>query len=508
MTSTNHPRPRSCPPVSTGDVATRTGAEHRGAPVDVTGITNRSAQVRPGDLFVGLPGSRAHGATFAADAIAAGARAVLTDHDGAALLGDPGVPLLIVDDARAAIGASAVQVYGDPSRRLQILGITGTSGKTTTAYMVRAVLDAAGITSGLIGTVETLIGDEQLAHAPGASFTTPEAPDLQALLAVMAERGITHVIMEVSSHALQLGRVDGIAYAVAGFANLSQDHLDFHHTMQEYFEAKALLFDGRAHTHVLNIDDEWVARLRDLPQPTVSISPSGASADWRVPGDVRSSLAGSELEVAGPNGLRFDVSLSIPGVFNVANALMALAMTERVGIDPVLAAAALAKVQVPGRMQRIDAGQDFLALVDYSHKPSAVEAALRSVRRQVGGRVLLVLGCGGDRDTAKRPMMGEVSARDADVLIVTDDNPRSEDPAAIRAAMLAGARAVPENERAVLLEIGDRAAAIGEAVRLASEGDVVLVAGKGHETGQYIGGVVHPFDDRQVLHAALTERVS
>lgn len=503
MTSTNHPRPITCPPVSTADLAVRIGAAHNGLPTRVTGITNRSAEVLSGDLFVGVPGARAHGARFAADAVAAGAGAVLTDHDGLARVGEIDVPVLVVDDVRAAIGAAAALIYGDPSRQLRMLGITGTSGKTTTAYMVRAVLNAAGLHSGLIGTVETLIGEERLAHTPGASLTTPEAPDLHALLAVMLERGVTHVVMEVSSHALQLGRVGGIEFAVAGFANLSQDHLDFHHTMEEYFAAKSLLFDGRARTHVLNTDDEWVARLVDRPQPTVTISPSGAVADWRVVGDIVASVAGSDFVVAGPQAVSLNLSLSLPGAFNVANALMALAVCAQVGVDPALAASALAGLQVPGRMEKIDAGQGFLALVDYSHKPAAVQAALSSVRQQAAGRVLLVLGCGGDRDTAKRPIMGEVGARGAEVLVVTDDNPRSEDPATIRAAMLAGARAVPDAERAELLEIGDRAEAIREVVRRARDGDVVLVAGKGHETGQYVGGVVHPFDDRQALRAAI-----
>lgn len=503
MTSTKPLRPSSCPPVSTADVAARIAAEHRGAPVLVRGLTNRSAEVRDGDLFVGVPGSRAHGATFAAEAVAAGALAVLTDSEGAAHTAGLDVPVLIVEELRKGLGHAAAQVYGDPSRKLRMLGITGTSGKTTTAYMIRGVLESAGITSGLIGTVETLIGDRSLAHTPGASFTTPEAPDLQALLAVMAERGVTDVVMEVSSHALQLGRIAGIEFAVAGFANLSQDHLDFHHTMDEYFAAKSLLFDGRAGVHVLNIDDPWAARLLQRPAPTVTISPSGAEADWRVVGGVDAAGAGTRFTVAGPQGLTVDLNLSLPGAFNGANALMALAVTHRIGIDPHQAAEALRSVRVPGRMERVDAGQDFLALVDYSHKPAAVEAALRSVRAQVPGRVLLVLGCGGDRDAGKRPIMGEVGAREADLLVVTDDNPRTEDPAAIRAAMLAGARAVPPAERGEVLEIGDRAQAIREAVRQAARGDVVLVAGKGHETGQYVGGVVHPFDDREALRSAL-----
>ncbi|WP_153506399.1 UDP-N-acetylmuramoyl-L-alanyl-D-glutamate--2,6-diaminopimelate ligase [Cumulibacter manganitolerans] len=496
--STAQPRPQTCPPVSSERLAQRGGARHQGAAVAVSGITNRSAEVRPGDLYVGVPGSRVHGARYAADAVTAGAVAVLTDEVGAALAGDVGVPMLVCDDVRQAVGSVAAAVYGDPSRRLQMLGITATSGKTTTAYLARAVLQQAGVTSGLIGTVETLIGDERVAHAAGASFTTPEAPDLQALLAVMLERGVTHVVMEVSSHSLQLGRVNGIEYAVAGFGNLSQDHLDFHHTMEEYFAAKALLFDGRSRVHVLNVDDPWVARLRDAGPRTVTISPSGAEADW--------SLSGHRVH--GPDGITLDLRLSLPGEYNLANALLALALTAAAGFDPTPAVGALATVQVPGRMERVDAGQDFLALVDYSHKPAAVQAALASVRAQTSGRVLLVLGCGGDRDAGKRPVMGRVGAAGADLLVVTDDNPRSEDPAAIRAQMLAGTREVPEDERAEIVEIGDRAAAIRYAVRAAGAGDVVLVAGKGHETGQYVGGVVHEFDDRVEVRRALQERRS
>ena len=497
MTSTQ-PRPENCPPVATDRLAQRCGAQHRGPSAQVTGITNRSGEVRPGDLYVALPGSRVHGGQFVAEALAAGAVAILTDPAGSELAGDLDVPVLVCDDVRQQVGHVAAAVYGDPSRQLQMLGITATSGKTTTAYLVRAVLEDAGVTSGLIGTVETLIGDERIAHTAGASFTTPEAPDLQALLAVMVERGVTHVVMEVSSHSLQLGRVTGIEYAVAGFGNLSQDHLDFHHTMQDYFEAKALLFDGRSKIHVLNVDDPWVARLRDAGPHTITISPSGGDADWTLDG----------RHVTGPNGITLDLRLSLPGDYNAANALLGLAITTAAGFDPQRAVAALASVQVPGRMERIDAGQDFIALVDYSHKPAAVEAALASVRAQTSGRVLLVLGCGGDRDAAKRPIMGEVGAAGSDLLVITDDNPRSEDPALIRAAMLQGARAVPDEQRADVVEIGDRAAAIRYAVDAARSGDVVLVAGKGHEIGQYVAGVVHEFDDRVELRRAIEGRAA
>ncbi|MFV0532277.1 MAG: UDP-N-acetylmuramoyl-L-alanyl-D-glutamate--2,6-diaminopimelate ligase [Cumulibacter sp.] len=504
MTSSSQLRPAHCPTVRTTEIAQRISARHQGAEVQVSGITNRSAEVRAGDLFVGVPGSRAHGARFAADAVAAGAVAVLTDQAGLEVAGPLEIPVLVVDDVREVIGAAAAQVYGDPSQALKLLGITGTSGKTTTAYLLRAILDAAGIRSGLLGTVETLIADERFEHTPGASFTTPEAPDLQALLAVMVERSVTHVVMEVSSHALQLGRVGGIEFAVAGFNNLSQDHLDFHHTMEEYFQAKAALFDGRAAVHVLNVDDPYGARLTEQPQRTVTLSPSGAAADWSVrPGRVPGAFT-----LLGPESITLNVNLSLPGAFNVANAAMAVAMAAEIDVDAELAAAALAEVRVPGRMERIEAGQDYLAVVDYSHKPAAVQAALQSVRQQARGRVLIVLGCGGDRDAAKRPIMGEVAARGADLLVITDDNPRSEDPATIRAEMLRGANSVDASERAQILEVSDRAAAIRAAVERARADDVVLVAGKGHETGQYVGTEVHPFDDRAQLRAAIVERTS
>lgn len=508
MTSTDLIRPSGLPAVSTAAVADLLHAAHHGAAVEVSGITNRSAQVRAGDLFAGVPGSRAHGASFAAQAVASGARAVLTDHAGSALVTHLDVPVLVVDDIRTALGPAAALIYGKPSSRLRMLGITGTSGKTTTAYMVRAMLNAAGITNGLLGTVETLIGAERLEHTAGASFTTPEAPDLHALLAVMAQRQVTHVIMEVSSHALALGRVEGIEFAVAGFANLSHDHMDFHHTMSEYFAAKALLLDGRADAHVLNTDDEWVASALPTSRPTTTISPSGAVADWRIEGGVHGDPRGSRFTVVDPRGDRWPVRLRLPGDFNAANALMALAIAVEAGLDTASAVDALADVQVPGRMERIEVGQPFTAIVDYSHKPAAVEAVLDSVRAQTGGRVVLVLGCGGDRDTAKRPVMGEVGVRGADLLIVTDDNPRSEDPATIRAAMIAGAEAVPAAERGELLEIGDRGQAIRTAVATAGAGDVVVVAGKGHEVGQYVGDEVHEFDDRAELRAALTQGAS
>ncbi|GAB3302324.1 UDP-N-acetylmuramoyl-L-alanyl-D-glutamate--2,6-diaminopimelate ligase [Epidermidibacterium keratini] len=499
-------RPTSLRPVALAQLATAARGEVRGSHdgIEASGITNRSGEVLPGDLYAALPGQRTHGANYAAQAIERGAVGVLTDAAGAELIAQAptGVPVVVTEDVKAVLGQVAAVVYGDPSARLHMLGITATSGKTTTAYLMRAGLQAAGHTVGLIGTVETLIGDRTIAHTAGASFTTPEAPDLQALLAVMAEEGVTHVVMEVSSHALSLGRVGAIRFDVAGFGNLSQDHLDFHHTMQEYFEAKALLFDGRAARHVVNVDDEYAARVvAKAPERTVTVSSGGAAADWQAR-EQRLGESASTFTAHGPAG-DVPVELHLPGDFNVANALLALAMLAEAGVPPQVAAPALSAVAVPGRMERIDEGQGYLAVVDYSHKPAAVQAAVRALRRQVAGNILLVLGCGGDRDAQKRPLMGEVGAREADLLVVTDDNPRSEDPAQIRAAMLAGARAVPDAERGEVIEEGDRHAAIELAVSRARAGDAVLVAGKGHETGQYVAGEVLPFDDRVELREAV-----
>jgi UDP-N-acetylmuramoyl-L-alanyl-D-glutamate--2,6-diaminopimelate ligase len=491
------PRPSGVAPIrlSTLKQGTPTGAD-----VAVTGVTSGTSFVRAGDLFAAVPGRSAHGASYAADAVAAGAVAVLTDEAGAALL-DLDLPVLVVDDVRKALGPVSAQIYGEPSRSLRVLGVTGTSGKTTTTFLLQAGLAAAGKVPGLIGTVATMIGDDEVK----TGFTTPEAPEVHALLAVMGERGVTHVAMEVSSHALAMGRVDGVSFDVAAFTNLSEDHLDFHTDMEDYFAAKARLFDaGRNRAAAIVVDDAWGVRLTEtVPGPVATVTTVGERrATWEASAITDEADGSTSFRVVGP-GVDLVTGCAVPGRYNVANAVLALAMLHESGVDPEIAAPAIAKASVPGRMERIDAGQPFLAVVDYSHKPAAVEGALRALRPLTSGRLIIVLGCGGDRDRGKRPHMGEIAARAADLLIVTDDNPRSEDPGSIRRAMLDGARAVPEDRRGEVREIGDRAAAIAAAVADAHEGDTVLVAGKGHETGQEIAGVVHPFDDRLVLRAAL-----
>ncbi len=489
-------RPARNPPRELAALAALVGA----APVPgrVRGVSASSAEVRPGDLFAALPGTGRHGIDYLPRALAAGAVAVLTDPAGAARVAAD-VPVLVVDQPRAVLGRLSAEVYGNPSQKLPVLGVTGTSGKTTTTFLLRAGLAAAGIESGLIGTIGVFVGQDSLK----LPFTTPEAPQLQALLAVMVERGLGAVSMEVSSHALRQGRVDGTRFAVGAFTNLSQDHLDFHSDMQDYFSAKALLFDGRAAREVVMVDDEWGRRL--VTEHTVTVSVGGVPAAWTAT-DIHTAADGSSTFTVHGDGLSFAAGCCIPGRYNVANTLLACAMLAQLGIDVPAVAGALARTQVPGRMQRVDAGQPFMAVVDYSHKPAGVAGALQALRSLTAGRLIIVLGCGGDRDRAKRPVMGEVAARGADVLVVTDDNPRSEDPAAIRAAMLAGAARVDPAEAAQVIEQGDRRLAIHTAIELAGPGDTVLVAGKGHETGQEVAGTMLSFDDVSVVRAALAAR--
>jgi UDP-N-acetylmuramoyl-L-alanyl-D-glutamate--2,6-diaminopimelate ligase len=474
-------------------------------PSGVTGITHDSRFVRPGDLYAALPGSRFHGARFCAEAAAAGAAAVLTDPAGRDEAVRAGLPAFVVADPRARLGEVAAWIYGYPAERLLLIGVTGTSGKTTTTYLVESGLRAAGYVTGLIGGVQTRIGST----VGPSELTTPEATDLQALLAVMAQRRVMAAAMEVSSHALALGRVAGTRYDVAVFTNLSQDHLDFHASMDDYFAAKAQLFTPRyAASGVVNIDDPRGRQLAGQAQiPITTFSAEGRSeADWRAV-DVRTGADGSAFRVIGPGGVEADAAAALPGRFNVANALAAIVGLVEAGIPLGSAVAGVAACPgVPGRLERVEAGQDFTVLVDYAHKPGAVEAALTALRQVTLGSLTIVLGCGGDRDTAKRPLMGAAAARLADTAIFTSDNPRSEDPLAILAQMMLGAVEVPQASRADVTVLPDRAAAIESAIATAGKGDVVLIAGKGHETGQYLGATAIQFDDREVAARALRQR--
>lgn len=470
------------------------------APVTFIGLDSQN--VEPGGLFAALPGTRVHGATYAFDSAAG---AILTDEAGLAIIQQTADrrPVLVVEDVRAILGHVAAEVYGHPSQSFMLLGVTGTSGKTTTTYMLEKGLTAAGCKVGLIGTTGTKIMGRDVA----TELTTPEAPMLQRLFAQMRDEGVTHVVMEVSSHALMLGRVTGSDFDVAAFTNLSQDHLDFHPTMEDYFQAKALFFDPaselRATRSVICVDDEWGRRMAALAEAPVTVATTGGA-------DVTAELV--RIDDQGRQRIQltaddsYEFTLPMPGAFNVANAALAAAIAQTAGVELAPFLRGLEQAAVPGRMERIDEGQPFVAVVDYAHKPAAIGAVLATLRGQVEGRIGVAVGAGGDRDSSKRPLMGAEAAKGADFVVVTDDNPRTEDPAAIRAAVLAGA--CEAGTGAEIVEVGSRGKAIDALVEWARPGDAVIVVGKGHEVGQLVGTQKLHFDDREEMRRAITERQS
>jgi UDP-N-acetylmuramoyl-L-alanyl-D-glutamate--2,6-diaminopimelate ligase len=456
-------------------------------PVEVTALAYDNRLVTPGTLFFCVPGFTRDGHEYAPDAIARGAAALVVQRP----LG-LGVPEVLVDDVRAAMAPAAAKINGDPTAALRAIGITGTNGKTTTAFLIRGLLEAAGRRTGLVGTVNAVVGGRERAMVR----TTPEAIDLQRMFAEMRDSGDEAVVMEVSSHALALHRADAIHWAVAIFTNLTQDHLDFHPTMEDYFLAKRRLFEAGPGVAIVNVDDPYGARLaHDFPD-AIRIGIESPHAQVRAR-DIESDASGSTFTVDG-----LTVRSPLPGRFNVLNVLGALAAVRALGVDDATIAEALTHAaRVPGRFEPVDEGQPFAVLVDYAHTPDSLDNVLRAARPLATGRVIVVFGAGGDRDRAKRPLMGAVACEHADVVIVTSDNPRSEDPEAIVAAILEGCGAGVE------VEI-DRRAAIERGIGIAEAGDVVIVAGKGHEQGQeFADGHKVPFDDVSVAREALRARL-
>jgi UDP-N-acetylmuramoyl-L-alanyl-D-glutamate--2,6-diaminopimelate ligase len=458
----------------------------RGDPATlVTDAGLDARRVGPGALFFCVPGRSVDGHDFAGAALAAGAAALVVErwlgHDA---------PQVLVPSVRGAMGPMSAAVFGDPAASLRITGVTGTNGKTTVVYLLEAMFRAAGRRTGAIGTVGARIGDEPVA----LDRTTPEAPDLHRLLARMRDAGVEDVAIEVSSHALAQQRVTGVVFDVAIYTNLSQDHLDFHPSMEAYFDAKASLFVPERAAHaVINADDEWGRRLRDtgLPTTTYGLAPG---ADVRGT-DVRAGVDGSTFRVTDR-----EITTHLRGTFNVSNCLAAIAAGEVLGLDPDAVVRGVAAVQdVPGRMEPVDAGQDFLVVVDYAHTPDSIRNVLVAARPLATGRVIVVFGCGGDRDRAKRTPMGMAATEGADLTVVTSDNPRSEDPSDIIAAIERGAAA---GGGPYVVE-PDRRVAIRLALAEARPGDVVVVAGKGHETVQELADGTVPFDDRVVSREEL-----
>ena len=463
----------------------------------ISGLTLNSNAVQEGDLFIALPGEKAHGADFAADAIARGAVAVLTDAEGAHKIS--GVSVIVSSNPRRAAGVISAWFYSEPMRDLYSVGVTGTNGKTTVTTLLHQIMSAAGRESGLIGTVETRIGDEVVA----SKRTTPESSDLQALSAVMRERHMRNLVMEVSSHAIALERIRGSHFSVVAFTNLSQDHLDFHKTMDDYFAAKSKLFTFEfADLAVINIDDAYGVRLASSTElPVMTVSRHDHNATWHYVSITR-DYVGAHVAIRGSAGILIEGKVHLHGGYNFDNLLMAVAIATESGIDPIDIAAILPQLTgAAGRLEAVRLGQNFTALVDYAHSPDAVARVIETAHEITDGRVIAVLGCGGDRDSSKRPLMGKALHEGADVAIFTSDNPRSEKPEAILVQMTLG---LDIQEPSAIIE--DRADAIRAAVNEAQAGDVVLVLGKGHEKGQEIAGVNHPFDDRVELAKAIEDK--
>jgi UDP-N-acetylmuramoyl-L-alanyl-D-glutamate--2,6-diaminopimelate ligase len=452
---------------------------------EIASLAYDSRQAGPGTLFFCVPGAQRDGHEFAPQVVAAGAAALVVEREL-----ELAVPQVVVADARAAMAPLAARFNGDPTAELRLAGVTGTNGKTTTAFLLREILEASGTKCGLLGTVKQVVGgvEEEVVR------TTPEAIDLQATFRRMLDSDDRACAMEVSSHALVLHRADAIHFEVAIFTNLTQDHLDFHADMEDYFLAKRKLFaELGPGTAVVNVDDPYGRRLAEEFE-SVTFSAEGAAADYSA--RAVSFDAGGARFAIGETELR----TGLPGHFNVANALGAFAAARAMGVSAAAAAAGLARAaRVPGRFEPIDEGQGFAVLVDYAHTPDSLENVLRAARRLSAGRVISVFGAGGDRDRDKRPKMGRAGAELSDLVIVTSDNPRSEEPAAIVAEVAAGAEGAPELE----VEI-DRRAAIARALARAETGDTVVIAGKGHEQGQeFEAGRKIPFDDREVAREEL-----
>ena len=487
-----------------GEIAAFLGADVKDEfeSIEISGMCSNSETVEEGDLFLALPGVKTHGGAFLPSAVERGARAVLTDIAGSELssVRDSAIPVLVVPNPRSQSGYLADWFHGSPSQNMYLAGITGTNGKTTTTYLLNQIWEHADFESGVMGTVGISIGEESFP----ATHTTPEADVVHTVLSVMHERHVRAAAMEVSSHAIVQHRIDGVHFSAAGFTNLTQDHLDFHGTMENYYQAKRALFEANlAERAFINIDNEYGVRLtKEISIPVSTLSLSEKKATWYFDSKTQTER-GWELSIRGDGGVLIEGHFNLPGEHNLENLLLAVAIAFDSGVDPLVIGNSLAKLKgAPGRLERIDRGQNFTALVDYAHTPDAVERVLNSLRFSADNtkahRIIGVLGCGGNRDSAKRPLMGKALKSACDISIFTSDNPRNEDPMEILRSMT---KDVELDDSAMI--IVDRREAIATAVASANDGDIVIVLGKGHESGQEVNGVTLSFDDRKELASAI-----
>ena len=486
-----------------GDVAAFLGvdADPKWNDVEVLGLSSNSNEINEGEIFLALPGLKNHGSAFNQIAVGRGARAVITDNAGAEISSEQqlAIPVLVVPNPRSQSGYLSDWFYNSPSRSMFVAGITGTNGKTTTTYLLSQIWSFAQQENGVIGTIGIKVGDEFYAGVR----TTPEADAVHGILSVMNERHMRNVAMEASSHALVQHRLDGVRFSAAGFTNLTQDHLDFHGDMENYFAAKRRLFAAELSDYAfINIDNPYGIRLsQEVSIPHATLSLHNRKATWHFDSAIPTA-SGYQVAVRGEGGILIEGAIDLIGEYNLENCLLAIAMAAHSGVDPIVIGQSLETLTgAPGRLEKIECGQEFTALVDYAHTPDAVSKVLQSVRSSQTGRLIGVLGCGGDRDKGKRPLMGRALISGCDVAIFTSDNPRHEDPKQILTEMTNG-QVIDDPSKV----IESRSAAIEYAVNLARSGDVVIVLGKGHESGQEINGVITPFSDQECLRAAILKK--
>lgn len=455
----------------------------------INGISNKSKDIDLNELFVAIPGEKTHGANFTQEAINNGAKAVLTDLKGAEIISEIQVPVLVAQDVKKIVGEVSSHIYEDPSQKMDVFGITGTNGKTTTAWLLKAGLEQCGIKTGLLGTA----GNEIPGLKIESERTTPEATELQKILALAYENGARAISMEVSSHALTLGRVNGTRFKTVGFTNLSQDHLDFHKNMQDYFEAKTLLFnDNFSNQAIITTNDSWGKKLESLTKINVESLGGDVENYWRVT-DITAALGHVDFKLTKSNKQSFNINLSFAGSFNAFNASMAVALADKLNVDLMTFIKGLENIQIPGRMQPVIVPGAPLAIIDYAHSPEAIENVLSTLRKETKGKLITIIGAGGNRDKEKRPKMGSAVEKYSDLMIVTDDNPRDENPVEIRASVMSGMK-----DKESILEIGNRKEAIQKAISIATDLDTIAVLGRGHENYQEIKGEVFPFSDYDV----------